>query len=172
MNQADQDSDVPEPASFGKDKHDQQGRRAFCRRIVSVAAYTGGFAAILPGCGGNPASSIPGQPLPTVSGTFANGAVSVAIATGSPLNTTGGMALVTSSAGDFLVARTGATTFVVVTAQCTHQACLVSSSTGQTYVCPCHGSEFDISGRVILGPAVASLAQFPTQFANNVLTIT
>jgi cytochrome b6-f complex iron-sulfur subunit len=167
LKQTDHDDDVS-PSEF----FDTPGRRAFCKRIVSVAACTGGLAAILPGCGSNPASSIPGQPLPTVSGTSANGAVSVAISAASPLNTTGGMALVTSSAGEFLVARTGQTTFAAVTAQCTHEACVVSSFTGQTYVCPCHGSEFDTSGRVILGPAVASLRQFSAQFANGVLTIT
>jgi cytochrome b6-f complex iron-sulfur subunit len=167
MNQTDPDVDVP-PSEF----FDAQGRRAFCKRIVSVGACAGGLATILPGCGSNPASSIPGQPLPTVSGTSTNGAVSIAISAGSPLNTTGGLALVMSSAGEFLVARTGQTTFAAVSAQCTHEACVVSSFTGQTYVCPCHGSEFDTSGRVILGPAVASLRQFSAQFANDVLTIT
>jgi len=149
---------------------DRQGRRSFCKRVASLAAC-GGSLAWLPGCSGNPANSIPGQPLPTLSGTVANGAVAVSIAAGSPLAATGGLALVTSSAGSFLVARTGDGTFAAVSAQCTHQACLVSNYTGQTYVCPCHGSEFDTSGRVVLGPAVSPLAQYRTQFIGNVLTI-
>ncbi len=161
-----------------QEERDKHGRRVFCKRIVTAAAYTGGLAAILPGCGGgNPASTIPGSPLPTVTGTVVRDAnnnvtsVSVAVGTGSPLDATGGMALVTSGAGNFLATRTGAATFVVVTANCTHQDCAVSNSTGQTYVCPCHGSEFDTSGRVILGPAVAPLRQFSSQFANSILTI-
>jgi cytochrome b6-f complex iron-sulfur subunit len=97
--------------------------------------------------------------------------VSVTIAATSPLASTGAMALVTSNAGSFLVTRTGANTFVALTAQCTHEACVVSSSTGQTFVCPCHGSEFDTTGRVVVGPASVPLRQFQTQFANNVLTI-
>jgi cytochrome b6-f complex iron-sulfur subunit len=139
--------------------------------MVSLAACTGGLGTILPACSGGNAS-IPGQALPTMSATVVNGAASVAVSASSPLSAIGGMALVTSVAGDFLVARTGQNTFVAVTAACTHQSCVVSSFTGQTYVCPCHGSEFDTSGRVIVGPAAAPLAQFPTQFANNVLTIT
>ena len=149
------------------DLHD---RREFCRRLASAAACTGGLA-LLPGCGGNPANSIPGSPLPTVSGSLVNGAVSVNVAPGSPLASTGGMALITSTAGVFLVTRTGATTFVAVTGECTHQACVVSLGTGTSYVCPCHGSEYDTSGRVIVGPAVQPLRQFQTQFSGNVLTI-
>jgi cytochrome b6-f complex iron-sulfur subunit len=150
------------------DIHD---RREFCKRLASAAACTGGLA-MLPGCGGgNPASAIPGSPLPTVSATVANGVVAVSISSSSPLASTGGMALVTSAAGTFLVTRTGATSFVAVTAQCTHEACVVSNATSSSYVCPCHGSEFDTSGHVIVGPATAPLRQFQTQFSNNTLTI-
>ena len=148
---------------------DVQDRRDFCKRLASAAAGTAGLA-FLPGCSGNPMNSIPGSSLSTVSGTVSNGAVTVNVATG-PLAASGGMALVSSTAGQFLVARTGASTFVAVTAQCTHQACVVSLGTGTSYVCPCHGSEFDTSGHVLVGPASAPLQQFQTQFANNVLTI-
>jgi cytochrome b6-f complex iron-sulfur subunit len=142
-------------------------RRDFCRRLASTA----GAAALFSGCGGNPSSSIPGTSLPTISGSVTSAGVAVALAATSPLASTGAMALVTSSAGNFLVTRIGATTFTALTAQCTHEACVVSSSTGQAFVCPCHGSQFDTAGRVIVGPAVAPLRQFQTQFADGVLTI-
>ena len=142
-------------------------RRDFCRRLASTA----GVAVLLWNCGGNPASSIPGTSLPTMNGGVTGAGVNVAIAATSPLGAAGGMALVASSVGNVLVTRTSATTFTALTAQCTHEACVVSSSTGQSFVCPCHGSEFDTSGRVIIGPAVAPLRQFQTQFANDVLTI-
>jgi cytochrome b6-f complex iron-sulfur subunit len=147
-------------------------RRQFCKRLASAAACTGGLA-LLPGCsgGGNPGGSIPGSPLSTLTGSVGNGAVAVNIASNSPLASAGGMALVTSNAGSFLVTRTSATAFAAVTAQCTHEACVVSNGTGTSYVCPCHGSEFDTSGRVIVGPASVPLRQFQTQFANDVLTI-
>jgi nitrite reductase/ring-hydroxylating ferredoxin subunit len=148
-----------------------QNRRHFCKRLASVAACASG-AALLHACSGNSANSIPGSSLPTITGTLSGAGVTVPINAGSPLAATGGMALVTSNAGDFLVTRTGATTFVALTAQCTHQACLVSDATSTTYVCPCHGSEFDpATGRVVVGPAIASLRQFSAQFSGNVLTI-
>ena len=146
-------------------------RREFCKQVTTMAACTGGFALLSACSGGNPASSIPGSPLPTVSGTISNGILTVQIAASSPLASSGGMALVTSTAGTFLVSRTGATTFVAVTAQCTHEACVVSNATASTYVCPCHGSEFDTSGHVIVGPAATPLRQFATTFSNDVLTI-
>jgi cytochrome b6-f complex iron-sulfur subunit len=145
-------------------------RREFCKYLTS-AATTMGVTTLLQSCGGNPANSIPGSALPTLNGTASTTGVAVTIAANSPLASTGGMALVISNAGDFLVTRTGATTFTALTAQCTHEACVVSSFTGQTFVCPCHGSEFDTSGRVVLGPASLPLRQFQTQFANDVLTI-
>jgi cytochrome b6-f complex iron-sulfur subunit len=150
---------------------DVHNRREFCRRLASVAAGTAGLT-IVPGCSGsgNPMSSIPGSPLSTVSGTVSNGAVTVNVATG-PLASSGGMALVSSTGGQFLVTRTGTSTFVALTAQCTHEACVVSLGSGTSFVCPCHGSEFDTSGQVLVGPASAPLRQFQTQFANNVLTI-
>ncbi len=54
---------------------------------------------------------------------------------------------------------------------CTHQACEITGYAGQTFVCPCHGSQFDASGRVLSGPAPTALRQYTTQFANGVLTI-
>lgn len=106
-----------------------------------------------------------------MSGSVTGGAIAVNIAANSPLASSGGMALVTSPVGIFLVTRTSATAFIAVTAQCTHQACVVSNATSSSYVCPCHGSEFDTTGRVIVGPASVPLRQFQTQFTNNVLTI-
>jgi cytochrome b6-f complex iron-sulfur subunit len=162
------DDVIASPTVFGT-----QDRRAFCKRAASLAAFAGGLAAILPGCGGgsNASNSIPGDALPTITGNVSNGTVTVGIAAGSPLAATGSQAMVSSSAGNFLVTRTGETAFSALTANCTHQACVVSNHTGQSFVCPCHGSEFDSSGRVVLGPATAPLRQYQTQFTDNILTI-
>jgi Rieske Fe-S protein len=46
-----------------------------------------------------------------------------------------------------------------VSATCTHLGCLVSfNNAEQSWDCPCHGSRFDVDGRVLHGPAIKDLA--------------
>ncbi|HLO63403.1 MAG TPA: FAD-dependent oxidoreductase [Azonexus sp.] len=46
----------------------------------------------------------------------------------------------------------------VLSAQCTHLGCLVHwNSAERSWDCPCHGSRFDVQGRVLHGPAPAAL---------------
>ena len=50
-------------------------------------------------------------------------------------------------------------TFHAFTAVCTHAGCTVTSVSGGTINCPCHGSRFNIaSGAVVNGPAASPLA--------------
>ena len=154
-----------------------QTRRQFCGRtcrIASVAALGGALATVLESCGGSgltSASGVNASALPTVSGTAANGTIVVTIDGGSPLAAVGGAALVRSSIGDALVARTGDSTFVALSSQCTHQACEITGWGASRFVCPCHGSTFDTSGRVMNGPAASPLRQYTAQLAGNTLTI-
>ena len=158
----------------------EQTRRQFCAQacqMASAAALAGSMGALLPACGGG-GSSITGGSLPTdvpalatLSATAAGGGVTLNIDAGSPLSAVGTAALVQSSSGLLLVAHTGPDTFTAVTATCTHESCTITGFTGQSYVCPCHGSRFSTSGAVQNGPATRSLRSFATRFAGNVLTI-
>ncbi|MEO6400557.1 MAG: Rieske (2Fe-2S) protein [Vicinamibacteria bacterium] len=94
------------------------------------------------------------------------------IETSSALGVTGGMALVQAGSSPLLVTRTGASTFTALTATCTHAACTIDGMSSGRFVCPCHGSTFDTSGRVIIGPAVTALRTFTTAFIGTTLTIT
>lgn len=47
-----------------------------------------------------------------------------------------------------------------VAATCTHLGCRVTFNTAErSWDCPCHGSRFDVDGRVIQGPAIEDLAR-------------
>jgi Rieske Fe-S protein len=87
------------------------------------------------------------------------------------LNDVGGAALVESIAGVFLLARTGDASFAALDAICTHQSCTITGQDGSTFVCPCHGSRYDRSGRVVGGPAPAALRQYSATFADGVVSI-
>jgi len=144
-------------------------RRRFCAGACQVASGAT-LATLFSACGGSPAS--PGGGTSTLS-VLAGQLVgsSVRVTPGSALANTGDTALVESTAGVFLVARTSASTFTALDAVCTHEGCTITDAQGNDYVCPCHGSRYSRDGRVIGGPAMANLRQYSTTFANDVVTI-
>jgi cytochrome b6-f complex iron-sulfur subunit len=107
----------------------------------------------------------------TINASVAGGSIAISIDAASPIAAVGNAALVQTSAGNFLVARTAQDAFMALTAVCTHQGCTVSEYQNQVYQCPCHGSRYSTSGAVVAGPATLPLRQFATQFSGNVLTI-
>lgn len=109
--------------------------------------------------------------LPVLAGRFTTGASVVQVNAAGALNDVGGAALVESTAGLFLIARTGEGTFHAVDAVCTHEGCTISGVDGATYVCPCHGSRYNRGGQVLAGPARSNLRQYATTFADGVVSI-
>jgi Rieske Fe-S protein len=146
-------------------------RRRFCAGACqAVSGAT--LATLFSACGGgSPTSpSAPASMLGTLTGRFTGSAVQVTVA-GSALADVGGAVLVESTAGEFLVARTGAGAFSAVDAICSHESCTITGTDGTAYVCPCHGSRYSRTGRVLAGPATASLRQFNASFTDGVVTI-
>jgi cytochrome b6-f complex iron-sulfur subunit len=138
---------------------------------VASGAARAAVATLFSACGGSPTSpSKMGATLGVVPGRFSGSGVQVTVA-GSPLDNVGGTALVESTAGVFLLARTGANAFSALDAICSHESCTITGADGSAYVCPCHGSRYSRSGQVIAGPAKASLRQFATTFTDGVVTI-
>lgn len=45
----------------------------------------------------------------------------------------------------------------VFRAHCTHLGCKINQATTDKLVCPCHGSEYDLNGQVLKGPAYKNL---------------
>ncbi|PXX62352.1 Rieske-like 2Fe-2S protein [Nocardia tenerifensis] len=65
--------------------------------------------------------------------------------------------------GDTVVTQPSAGTFVGLSAICTHAGCTVSSVSGGTINCPCHGSKYRLDGTVSHGPAPRALAPKPVR---------
>ncbi len=59
--------------------------------------------------------------------------------------------------------------WTIVAANCTHLGCIPTKvDTGfEGWFCPCHGSKFDVTGRVIKGPAPTNLPLPPYNFASD-----
>ena len=49
--------------------------------------------------------------------------------------------------------------YVALLVRCTHQGCQ-PDPIGDRFICPCHGSEFDLEGAVLQGPAERPLARY------------
>lgn len=68
----------------------------------------------------------------------------------------GGNAVKVEDKGNKFEVTTGNETYNL-SKVCPHAGCDVDYSPEGKFVCPCHGSEFDISGKVIHGPATENL---------------
>lgn len=115
------------------------------RRIVFQGLGALGVAAALAGCGGGGDSGDAAAPEP---GT--------ALAATADVPVGGGLIL-----GEEKIVLTQPTAgeFKAFTAVCTHQGCLVETSSEGDIPCPCHGSRFSLAdGTPQSGPASAPLA--------------
>jgi len=136
-------------------------------RRTLLAGAGAACAAALAGCttynannggiaGGQPAqsSSTPAAAGGTSGGATTSGPVVLARTTDIPVG--GGKIL---TAQKIVITEPQAGSFKAFTAVCTHQGCIVSTVSGGTINCPCHGSRFIIvNGSVVNGPAPSPLA--------------
>ncbi len=70
--------------------------------------------------------------------------------------------------GVFII-RNSETQATVLSRVCTHQGCQVGDFNGGTATCPCHGSQYNLSGGVTRGPAPASLTRFNSSINGEII---
>jgi cytochrome b6-f complex iron-sulfur subunit len=74
--------------------------------------------------------------------------------------------------GKFYLARLADGGFLALSRTCTHLGCTVPwVATENKFICPCHSSEFDITGEVISPPAPRALDIYQVTIENNVVEI-
>jgi Rieske Fe-S protein len=86
----------------------------------------------------------------------------------------GSLVVTASSAIKLIVVRISATAFEVVSDICTHAGCGVAyDKVDKILKCPCHGSQYKVTGEVLMPPAVQALKRYTARFdaASNTLTI-
>ena len=143
----------------------ESGVAVSSRRTVLACVGTA-CAAVLAGCStynsnnGGVAGSQPAQPASSPAAPAGSGsggaAAPAALASTSDVPVGGGKILADKK---IVITQPRAGSFEAFTAVCTHQGCTVSSVSGGTVNCPCHGSKFSIAnGSVVAGPAPSALA--------------
>jgi Rieske Fe-S protein len=138
--------------------------------LVSIPAVLSSF---LESCKNTLIGPTASQIMPTLSGTLSGGYVTLNVDSSSPIAKTGTAALVNYNGGSLLVDHPSASAYNALSSICTHQGCQITgfdSSSGQ-FICPCHGSTFDVNGKVTQGPAGSPLPKYQTQLNGTQLTI-
>jgi cytochrome b6-f complex iron-sulfur subunit len=74
--------------------------------------------------------------------------------------------------GRFYLCRMGDGGFIALSSICTHLGCTVPwDDKEKRFICPCHGSSFDITGAVITSPAPRPLDMYPVHIENNTIRV-
>jgi cytochrome b6-f complex iron-sulfur subunit len=123
---------------------------------------------VLGACAGNPTP--PSGTAMTCSGGLC---LDLADPANAMLANVGGAVAVDAPTDTILVVRTSETAVAAVSAICTHDGCEnLYTPSSKTFDCPCHGSQFSLTGAVVRGPARRSLKVYAATLANNTITIT
>ena len=76
------------------------------------------------------------------------------------LQSIGGYAIVSNRV---IAIRTSNSKFISLNLTCTHKHCEVEYD-GESFTCPCHGSEYNKYGKVTHGPAEKNLRSYKTEY--------
>ena len=134
-------------------------RRDFVHRLAVLPAGAWASAAALPlaGCAGR-AYLVPAE----VDGRL--------VVPASALDEGGVFVTVPASDRPIYLHRSADGTPVALLARCTHRGCQ-PEPVADRLVCPCHGSEFDLEGNVLEGPAEAPLTRYEVSAEGDRLVI-
>ncbi|MDZ7267199.1 MAG: Rieske (2Fe-2S) protein [candidate division KSB1 bacterium] len=137
-------------------------RREFLQKLAGTLAVAAA-AEWLPGCAAG---------LPAVHGEWHGEAITIPQAAATALAAPGGVLLVRppNFPVTIVVRRLADQRLLALSTVCSHAGCEVRVLPNALQ-CPCHGSEYDVTGAVVEGPASRALQSFPVTEDQNSITI-
>jgi len=155
----------------------ETGSRPDRRTMLKGLAIAGAAVPFLAACGSDSDSDGSSDPTPSGGGETTPGGGTDTTPGGGTDSTPGGSADVLAKASDvevgggiilpdqtIVITQPKAGTFEGFSSTCTHMGCTVSTISGGTINCPCHGSKYSITdGSVQAGPAPAPLPKKPVK---------
>ena len=146
-----------------QDSQPAQSRQPQTSRRALLAGAGVTCAAMLAGCSTHDASNGGAAPAPDGTATSADasapatgGSAAGPLAATSQIPVGGGKII---DGPNIVITQPQPGSFRAFSAICTHQGCIVSTVSGGTINCPCHGSKYSIKdGSVVNGPAPSPLA--------------
>lgn len=131
------------------------GRRAVLRGLVLSCG-----AGVLAACGGGSTGTEAAAPAPAGSAPpGGGGGLRASLGTLSDIPVGGAVEATAPDGTKVLLTQPSAGEVVAFSAVCPHEGCSVLPDTGKL-TCPCHGSQFSLSGEVTRGPAQSGLQPF------------
>jgi Rieske Fe-S protein len=134
------------------------------RRAVLAGGAALGAAGLVTGCATPPAPA----PAPAAP-AGGSGAAGTSVGPAAEVPVGGGKVF---EALEVVVTQPTAGRFRGFSAVCTHTGCIVTSVTGGTINCPCHGSKFGLDGARVAGPAERPLRERPVTVADGQIVLT
>ena len=110
---------------------------------------------------------------PAVVARAEGGKVAIPLAKLELLKSVGGSIAIKVKSNLLLLVRDSPTSVRAFNPVCTHRQCVVVFSAGDKKIkCPCHGSQFDLDGNVVHGPASRPLERYPAALADDQVIVT
>jgi len=89
------------------------------------------------------------------------------------LKKTGGWTVLKVKDHSILFVRDAQDSVRALASACTHKQCQMSYNPDSKHIeCPCHGSRFDLGGKVLKGPAETPLKQYPAKLSGESIIVT
>lgn len=165
---------------FPEDASSSDAAHLVTRRNFLGATGVTLLGCVLAACGGGDGTpgSGPGgvtEPPPSGSTTFTSGVVTLQLSQIPGLTAANGhlvLALADGSRRADLVIINVSGTYKAFSSICTHEGCSVNGFNGQRMICPCHGSEYNLAGQVVAGPAPLPLREYTVVLNSAAQTLT